>query len=134
MQRIVFSIAFFGQKLCVSSARRELVEGVSQRMLTLTLKSLERDGLVTRTVYPTNPPRVDYELTERGTAVIAGLRFLSRSIGADAFGGATGAGDAEQIMRPERQKNSASQACSTFPKQTSSRNLVLAQYLPRIAR
>src|SRR6266851_9603545 len=42
----------------------KLVEGVSQRMLTLTLKSLERDGLVTRTVYPTNPPRVDYELTE----------------------------------------------------------------------
>ena len=51
----------------------KLVEGVSQRMLTLTLKSLERDGLVTRTVYPTNPPRVDYELTERGKTLICAL-------------------------------------------------------------
>ena len=43
--------------------RRE-IGGISQRMLTLTLRGLERDGLVTRTVYPTVPPRVDYELTE----------------------------------------------------------------------
>ena len=42
-------------------------------MLTLTLKSLERDGIVTRTVYPTNPPRVDYELTERGKTLIVPL-------------------------------------------------------------
>jgi DNA-binding HxlR family transcriptional regulator len=54
----------------------KLVEGVSQRMLTLTLKSLERDGLVTRTVYPTNPPRVDYELTERGKTLTAPLHLL----------------------------------------------------------
>jgi DNA-binding HxlR family transcriptional regulator len=54
----------------------KLVEGVSQRMLTLTLKSLERDGVVTRTVYPTNPPRVDYELTERGKTLIVPLHLL----------------------------------------------------------
>jgi DNA-binding HxlR family transcriptional regulator len=54
----------------------KLVEGISQRMLTLTLKSLERDGLVTRTVYPTNPPRVDYELTERGKTLIVPLHLL----------------------------------------------------------
>ena len=54
----------------------KLVEGVSQRMLTLTLKSLERDGIVTRTVYPTNPPRVDYELTERGKTLIVPLHVL----------------------------------------------------------
>jgi DNA-binding HxlR family transcriptional regulator len=39
------------------------VEGISRRMLTLTLRNLERDGLVTRTVYPTVPPKVEYALT-----------------------------------------------------------------------
>ena len=42
------------------------IGGISQRMLTLTLRGLERDGLVTRTVFPTIPPRVDYELTDLG--------------------------------------------------------------------
>ena len=45
---------------------KRLVDGISQRMLTLTLRSLERDGLVTRTMFPTIPPRVDYELTALG--------------------------------------------------------------------
>src|SRR6201982_2175422 len=48
---------------------RRRVEGISQRMLTLTLKGLEQDGLVTRTRYPTIPPRVDYSLTELGRSV-----------------------------------------------------------------
>jgi len=42
------------------------INGISQRMLTLTLRNLERDGLVTRTVYPEIPPRVEYQLTELG--------------------------------------------------------------------
>lgn len=42
------------------------IEGISQRMLTVTLRGLERDGLVTRTVYPVVPPRVDYALTPLG--------------------------------------------------------------------
>ncbi|GLI01301.1 winged helix-turn-helix transcriptional regulator [Phytohabitans aurantiacus] len=42
------------------------IDGISQRMLTLTLRSLERDGLVERTVTPTSPPRVDYSLTPIG--------------------------------------------------------------------
>ncbi|MFG2526251.1 winged helix-turn-helix transcriptional regulator [Streptomyces sp. NPDC048527] len=45
---------------------RRSIDGISQRMLTLTLRSLERDGLVIRTVTPTTPPRVDYGLTPVG--------------------------------------------------------------------
>ena len=45
---------------------RRAIGGISQRMLTLTLRGLERDGLVTRTVFPTIPPRVDYALTSLG--------------------------------------------------------------------
>ena len=43
---------------------------ISQRMLTLTLRALERDGLLTRTVYPTIPPRVDYALTKLGRSLL----------------------------------------------------------------
>jgi len=57
---------------------RRAVGGISQRMLTLTLRGLERDGLVTRTVYPTIPPRVDYELTETGRTLICILVPLSQ--------------------------------------------------------
>lgn len=48
-----------------SELKRE-IDDISQRMLTLTLKNLERDGLLTRTVYPTVPPRVEYALTDLG--------------------------------------------------------------------
>jgi len=48
--------------------RRE-IPSVSQRMLTLTLRNLERDGLVSRTVTPSIPPRVDYELTQLGQSL-----------------------------------------------------------------
>src|ERR1700732_1591118 len=48
---------------------KRMVGGISQRMLTFTLRGLERDGLVTRTVFPTTPQRVDYELTKRGSGL-----------------------------------------------------------------
>jgi DNA-binding HxlR family transcriptional regulator len=55
---------------------RRIVGGISQRMLTLTLRGLERDGLVTRTVYPTIPPRVEYQLTGLGCSLLKTVRAL----------------------------------------------------------
>jgi DNA-binding HxlR family transcriptional regulator len=52
------------------------VTGVSQRMLTLTLRGLERDGLVIRTVTPSLPPRVDYELTPVGRSLLEPVQAL----------------------------------------------------------
>ena len=48
---------------------KRMVGGISQRMLTLTLRGLERDGLVKRTQFPTIPPRVDYQLTQLGRSL-----------------------------------------------------------------
>ena len=48
---------------------KRAIDGISQRMLTLSLRNLERDGLLTRQVTPTIPPRVDYELTELGRSL-----------------------------------------------------------------
>ncbi|TGA92548.1 helix-turn-helix domain-containing protein [Streptomyces sp. MZ04] len=53
------------RKLRFTELRRE-IDGISQRMLTVTLRQLERDGLVKRTVHPVVPPRVEYELTALG--------------------------------------------------------------------
>ncbi len=52
------------------------IDGISQRMLTLTLRGLERDGLITRTMYPTIPPRVDYELTDMGRTLLKPVMAL----------------------------------------------------------
>ena len=57
--------------------RREIAS-ISQRMLTLTLRGLERDGLVSRTITPTIPPRVDYELTELGQSLRAPVCALGQ--------------------------------------------------------
>jgi len=56
---------------------RKALGSISQRMLTLTLRALERDGLVTRTVFPTIPPRVDYELTSLGCSLLDPVNTLS---------------------------------------------------------
>jgi DNA-binding HxlR family transcriptional regulator len=55
---------------------KRLIGGISQRMLTLTLKGLERDGMVIRTVTPSIPPRVDYELTELGHSLLVPVEAL----------------------------------------------------------
>ena len=62
----VFIIRLLGNGPRRFNELKRMVGGISQRMLTLTLRGLERDGLVTRTVFPTIPPRVDYELTDLG--------------------------------------------------------------------
>lgn len=55
---------------------RRMIGSISQKMLTTTLRGLERDGFVTRTVHPTIPPRVDYELTDLGRELLVPLRAL----------------------------------------------------------
>jgi DNA-binding HxlR family transcriptional regulator len=62
----VLVIMMLGQGPRRFNELKRMIGGISQRMLTLTLRGLERDGLVTRTVFPTIPPRVDYELTALG--------------------------------------------------------------------
>jgi DNA-binding HxlR family transcriptional regulator len=64
-----------GRTLRFSELRRE-IDGISQRMLTVTLRQLERDGLVTRTVYPVVPPRVEYALTPLGGTLHATIQAL----------------------------------------------------------
>jgi DNA-binding HxlR family transcriptional regulator len=55
---------------------RHQIDGISQRMLTLTLRRLERDGLVRRTVHPVVPPRVDYDLTPLGATLLDAIEPL----------------------------------------------------------
>ena len=63
------------RRLRFTELRRE-IDGVSQRMLTVTLRQLERDGLVKRTVHPVVPPRVEYELTPLGGTLHSTIRSL----------------------------------------------------------
>lgn len=55
---------------------RRKIDGISQRMLTRTLRNLERDGLVTRTIYPEIPPRVEYALTPLGQTLLPAISGL----------------------------------------------------------
>lgn len=73
----VLVIGLLGDGTQRFSELRRSIEGISQRMLTLTLRGLERDGLVTRTVFPTIPPRVDYALTRLGRTLLEPVRALS---------------------------------------------------------
>ena len=70
----VFGVLHTGPKRF--SEIEESIPGISQRMLTLTLRTMERDGMVTRHVTPSVPPRVDYELSERAQSLQGPLTVL----------------------------------------------------------
>ncbi|MYX13856.1 transcriptional regulator [Streptomyces sp. SID8374] len=72
----LLAIAHLERRTLRFSELRRLIDGISQRMLTVTLRQLERDGLVRRTVYPVVPPRVEYELTPMGATLHATIRSL----------------------------------------------------------
>lgn len=74
----VFVIMLLGDGPRRFNEIKRMIAGISQRMLTLTLRGLERDGLVTRTVFPTIPPRVDYELTDLGRGLSKPVEALGR--------------------------------------------------------
>jgi DNA-binding HxlR family transcriptional regulator len=72
----VLVVALLGSGGKRFSELRRSIDGISQRMLTLTLRGLERDGLVARTLHPTIPPRVDYELTVVGRTLLEPVMAL----------------------------------------------------------
>jgi DNA-binding HxlR family transcriptional regulator len=72
----VLIVSRLGAKAMRFNEIKREIGGISQRMLTLTLRGLERDGLVTRTVFPTIPPRVDYELTALGRSLLVPVKGL----------------------------------------------------------
>lgn len=72
----VLVVALLGEGPLRFNELRKRIGGVSQRMLTLTLRGLERDGFVTRTAFATIPPRVEYALTPLGVSLLEPLRRL----------------------------------------------------------
>ncbi len=72
----VLVVGYLGSGPMRFTELKNTVGGISQKMLTATLRGLERDGFVTRTVFPTIPPRVDYELTDMGKDLLAPVRAL----------------------------------------------------------
>lgn len=70
-------IILLGQRTHRYNELHRAIEGISQRMLTRTLRILETDGLVTRTVHPTNPPSVEYGLTDLGRSLLVPVSALA---------------------------------------------------------
>ena len=72
----VLIVSRLGRRAMRFNELKREIGGISQRMLTLTLRGLERDGLVTRTVFATIPPRVDYDLTPLGRSLLTPVSAL----------------------------------------------------------
>jgi DNA-binding HxlR family transcriptional regulator len=73
----ILVVSRLGERTMRFNELRRDIGGISQRMLTLTLRGLERDGLITRTVFATVPPRVDYALTPLGCSLLKPVNGLS---------------------------------------------------------
>jgi DNA-binding HxlR family transcriptional regulator len=69
-------ISLLGRDTMRFTELRRSIDGISQRMLTTTLRHLERDGLIRRTVHPVVPPRVDYEVTDLGCTLLDTIQSL----------------------------------------------------------
>jgi DNA-binding HxlR family transcriptional regulator len=72
----LLAIALLEERTLRFTELQRRIDGISQRMLTVTLRQLERDGLVERTVYPVVPPRVEYSLTPLGATLHATINTL----------------------------------------------------------
>ena len=77
---VLWRIASAAGRRARFSTLKNGMDGITQRMLTLTLRSLERDGLVLRHLFAEVPPRVEYELTEMGAGLLAALVPVNRWI------------------------------------------------------
>ncbi|MCT7374862.1 winged helix-turn-helix transcriptional regulator [Chelativorans salis] len=74
----VLVVRLLGEGTMRFNELRRAIDGISQKMLTSTLRNLERNGFVTRTIYPTIPPRVDYALTELGRELLVPVTALAK--------------------------------------------------------
>lgn len=72
----VLIVGLLAQRTHRFAELRRSIEGISQKMLTQTLRSLERDGLLTRTIYPEVPPRVEYSLTPLGRTLVEPIQAV----------------------------------------------------------
>jgi DNA-binding HxlR family transcriptional regulator len=73
----VFAVVLLGDRPMRFNELRRTIHGISQRVLTSTLRGLERDGMVKRTAHPTNPPQVDYALTALGRSLLEPVKVLA---------------------------------------------------------
>ena len=80
---LVVMLARTPQNRARFSELQRMVDGISQRMLTTTLRNLERDGFVSREVFPEVPPRVEYELTSLGLSLLGPMEQLVQWIGSN---------------------------------------------------
>ena len=99
---------------CRFNALRRSIEGISQRMLTVTLRNLERDGMVARRVTPSAPPQVEYSLTEIGRSITSPIGVLTDWATAHQAAIQTARANYDAAMGlPARLPTSGPQLCST---------------------